>query len=84
MPTAPAYGLTPTFKQYLVGPIFLAVIAVGIVAADPATLSHSKKKNRTRYGFLLKMARARRKNSKHVDGTAMARQTSTIVCATEQ
>lgn len=84
IPAAPAYGRTPTLMQNGVGPILIAIIAVGTVAADPRTLSHTRKKNRTRYGFLSKIARARRKKSKDVEGTAIAKQTSTRVCAMEQ
>jgi hypothetical protein len=49
----------------------LAVVAtMGTNAAVPRTLSHRMKKNKTRIVFLWYIARARRKKSKQVDGTA--------------
>jgi hypothetical protein len=64
--------------QYLVGPILAAIIMPGIagIIAVPATVSHKKKKNRTKYRLLLKMARARRKMSSEFAGTEIAQPTS--------
>jgi hypothetical protein len=43
---------------------------MGTIAAVPRTLSHMRKRKKTRIVFLLYIARARRKKSKQVDGTA--------------
>jgi hypothetical protein len=66
------YEREETFKQNLVVPMLMAPTAVGIAAADGAALSHRTKKKRTRYVFLLNMARARRKKRRQLAGTAMA------------
>jgi hypothetical protein len=61
--------------------MLIAVTAVGIVAAVPTTLSHRQKRKGTKTGFLLKMARARRKKSKQLADTATAYPTSTSFSA---
>ena len=81
MALPPTYFATDRIRQKSVGPRLPPLTPMGTVIAVPRTLNHMQNKKLTKYGFLLKIARARRKKSKEVAGTATTYINVTIINA---
>ena len=76
MATAPVLGRMLPVIQNFVGPIFVAVIPTSVVRHPAGTANHKPPKKAIAHGFILNMARTRKKKRRDVNGMAMQNSTA--------